>query len=185
MRRRIGRFSCAIAATGLLLSAAAVQLAAQSTVAAMPSVKSPGTAFMLSFAATAIPFAIAAKTGDGGASAGGLVLFSMIVGPSIGHFYAGQSGRAFAGIGVRVGILALTAGAAAQSGGCNGDFICIPPAVIIGGLAEGVAMIADIVTAPHSANLTNEKRVMAYLTPLPAGADGHGRLGIGMQLRLP
>jgi hypothetical protein len=41
------------------------------------------------------------------------------------------------------------------------------------------------VTAPHSANLTNEKRVMAYLTPLPAGADGHGRLGIGMQLRLP
>src|SRR5579872_6134694 len=107
MRRRIRRFSRMIAATELLLSAAAAQLSAQSTVAAMPSVKSPSTAFMLSLAATAIPFAIAAKTGNGGASSGELVLFSMIIGPSIGHFYASQSGRAFAGIGVRVGILAL------------------------------------------------------------------------------
>lgn len=187
MCRRIRRFSRMIAATGLLLSAAAAQLSAQSTVAATPSVKSPSTAFMLSLAATAIPFAIAAKTGNGGASSGGLVLFSMIVGPSIGHFYASQSGRAFAGIGVRVGIALLTElTARGASGGCfDSEGICFPTTLVVGAIAEGVAMIADIVTAPHSANLTNEKRVMAYLTPLPAGADGHGRFGIGMQLRLP
>lgn len=55
--------------------------------------KSPGTAFALSFFSTALP--VAAGAGAGGGGGAGVFLAGAIVGPSVGHFYAGQPVRGF------------------------------------------------------------------------------------------
>jgi hypothetical protein len=58
---------------------------------AAPAQKSPGTAFALSFATTAVPMVaggLASSEAGGVAFLGGLV-----IGPSVGHLYAGQVGR--------------------------------------------------------------------------------------------
>jgi hypothetical protein len=53
--------------------------------------KSPGAAFALSFFSTAIP--VAAGAGFGGGGGAGVFLAGIVVGPSVGHFYAGQPVR--------------------------------------------------------------------------------------------
>jgi len=66
---------------------------------AAPARKSPTTAFVLSFASTAGPMFAGAATGS---NAGGEVfLGGLIIGPSVGHFYAGQAGRGLATIALR------------------------------------------------------------------------------------
>ena len=74
------------------------------------SPKSPGTAFALSLGATAAPMAAGfALKNDAGAIA---VLSGVVLGPSAGHFYAGQPGRALGtmalrGAGTTVALAAL------------------------------------------------------------------------------
>jgi hypothetical protein len=163
------------AAALLIMVAASPALPAQAPLSA-PGMKSPSTAFLLSLGATAVP--IIMLRNDQGSSAG-LFVFAVLAGPALGHFYAGQPGRAVAGVAIRAGILVLTA-AAAQGGCSNEDFICIPPAVVMGGLAELAAMAVDIATAPSSAHKTNQMRAAMFITPLPGGE--HARLGIGMRM---
>jgi hypothetical protein len=61
--------------------------------------KSPGAAFVLSFISTAGP--MAAGAGVGSAAGAGVFLAGVVVGPSVGHFYAGRVGRGLATAGVR------------------------------------------------------------------------------------
>ena len=61
--------------------------------------KSPGTAFALSFFSTGVP--IAAGAGMGGDGGAGVFLFGVVVGPSVGHFYAGQVVRGLVTAGLR------------------------------------------------------------------------------------
>lgn len=76
----------------------------------IPALKSEGTATLLSVAGTALPLTlglILANAGDGeGGSGLGLALFSygMYFGPATGYWYAGASGAAWKGIGVRLGV---------------------------------------------------------------------------------
>ncbi len=70
------------------------------TVAA-PTWKSPGTALLLSAASTTGPILAGVAIGNG--TGAGLFLTGLIVGPSVGHFYAGQAGRGLGTIVLRAG----------------------------------------------------------------------------------
>ena len=61
--------------------------------------KSPGTAFALSFFSTGVPIAVGAGMGNGGGA--GVFLGGVVVGPSVGHFYAGQVVRGVVTAGLR------------------------------------------------------------------------------------
>jgi hypothetical protein len=61
-----------------------------------PTWKSPGTALALSLGSTAGPMLAGV-----GLSNGYLFLGGLVIGPSVGHFYAGQLGRGFATVGLR------------------------------------------------------------------------------------
>ena len=66
---------------------------------AAPAHKSPGTAFVLSLTSTAAPILLGAAMQD---DAGGvLVVSGLIIGPSVGHLYAGQVGRGLGTMGLR------------------------------------------------------------------------------------
>lgn len=71
--------------------------------------KSPGGALALSLGSTAVPMAAGVAAGGGG---GWVFLGGLVVGPSVGHFYAGQVGRglgtvALRGAGTAVGLYSL------------------------------------------------------------------------------
>ena len=77
---------------------------------AAPARKSPGTAFVLSLASTAGPMLAGPAMGNG--AGGVLFLGGLIIGPSIGHLYAGQVGRglgtiALRGVGTVVGVTSI------------------------------------------------------------------------------
>jgi hypothetical protein len=66
---------------------------------AAPAHKSPGTAFVLSLTSTAAPILLGAAIQD---DAGAVLVFSgLLIGPSVGHFYAGQVGRGLGTFGLR------------------------------------------------------------------------------------
>lgn len=73
-------------------------------------VKSPGAAFALSFFSTGVPMLMAAPIeGEG---EGWAFLTGLVVGPSVGHFYAAQHARALGtivlrGVGSAVGIASI------------------------------------------------------------------------------
>jgi hypothetical protein len=79
----------------------------------VPSRKSPSKGFALSLLSTIAPMAVAVATGNGtGPIPPILILAGLEVGPSVGHFYAGQVGRglttvALRGIGTAVGIASI------------------------------------------------------------------------------
>lgn len=75
----------------------------------VPTRKSPGGAFALSLGSTAVPMAVGVAAGGGG---GWVFLGGLVVGPSVGHFYAGMVGRglgtvALRGAGTAVGLYSL------------------------------------------------------------------------------
>lgn len=119
--------------------------------------KSEATAAYLSAVATLIPVGIgiaqSAKT-DGEAGAG-LIFAGYALGPSVGHFYAGNPGAAMGGIGLRlVPIVGLGAAMSmswdSPSEGAN--------AVAVGSMALGAAMVVwDIARTAKSVRSHNEK----------------------------
>jgi len=131
------------------------------------------TAFLHSFGGTAIPIAMgvfASTRSQGSGGAGGfLVVSGYLFGPSMGHFYAGRSGRAFKGIGIRIASLVGVAAAAAlswnktpsDSGGEAGL------AIACAGLGALDAVV-DIASASHSARVHNEEMRQSRLHLAPA-----------------
>ena len=66
--------------------------------------KSPSTAFALSFTSTAAPILAGALLANSGTDAGWVMIFAGgIIGPSVGHFYAGEAGRGLATAALRAG----------------------------------------------------------------------------------
>jgi TM2 domain-containing membrane protein YozV len=102
---------------------------------------------------------------DDHAAAGLTLLGSLLLGPSLGHFYAGRPGRALIGIGLRTLALAgVTAGVAAT---WNGDSDAGAAAGYAGVALGGAVVLWDIVRAPHSAKVRNEqRRRSAAVTPV-------------------
>jgi hypothetical protein len=149
-----------------------VPLGIQPVMDPLPGERSEATALLLSLCATAIPAVLAAPAafGEGGEGQGQtaalVFLGSLIVGPSVGHFYAGRPGRGLLGIGVRVVALFGIAGAVAmswdeESSGGN--------AMAFASLGAGAGfLIWDIASAPRSARIHNR-----------ALRERHAALGIG------
>ena len=127
----------------------------------IPGMRSGTTALLFSLLGTVVPLAISApsiNTGSneqGSGAADAVFLGTLVVGPSLGHFYAGRPLRALAGIGVRTACLFATAAGLAltwDSDNQGGD------ALLFGGLIIGGAAAAwDIIRAPHSAQEHNER----------------------------
>lgn len=150
--------------------------------------KSGRTAFLCSFLTTGIlggaAVIVKKSTGDrdhqsdvGTTTALGIAGY--LAGPSIGHFYAGQTRRAWIGVGIR-GLIGLGFGAALvtlvdEDNGNDQD------ALAFAMLAAGAgAVVADILTAPRSARIHNEKVRRMSIGPASVG----GALGIRVDLGL-
>ena len=141
-----------------------------------PQEKSPSLALLLSLVGTAVPAALAMGGGEDGSSTYWIVTGSFVVGPSLGHIYAENSGRAALGIGIRaVAALGFTAGLfMAFDGSDQGT----GTALIVSGLAiGGASALIDIGTAPLSARSHNRRHateVGVGPTLSPSGAPGVG-----------
>ena len=135
--------------------------AARSAEERVPGMKSGTTAFLWSFLGTFVPATAGGlslyRGGASDSNVPGIVLAGgVILGPSLGHFYAARPGRALAGIGIRtlasVGIAAALMEIAAEGNETNfatlGAF-----GVIVG----GASLAWDIIKAPHSARVHNEQ----------------------------
>ena len=150
-----------------------------------PGFKSGTTALMWSLLGTLVPIGVGvvASSTAGEASdnplPGFLILGGMLVGPALGHFYAGRSGHALAGIGIRTVTLAALLGGVAASWDNNSG----GNALFLAGLVASATSVAwDIVRAPHSAEVHNRTiqpgRVSMVVSPL------HNAAGVRLGARI-
>ena len=168
----------------LLLAGALVRLPAQHD--SIPQARSPHTALLLSLGATVIPFAIGSASSTRSETEK-LAFWGILVGPAVGHFYAGHSKQAWQGIGIRsgVGVATLAVGFASCSGRGSGSdsWDCGSAAVIIGSVALLASVVHDIATAPRSAreyNASHPRPVSLIVVPLNDGAKT--RMGVGLHI---
>ena len=130
----------------------------------MKKPKSEKTASALSLGATVIPCLPSIIIRRGGESPWDVIQFcvittAIIVGPSIGHFYAGQRERGLKSAGLRLGLGLLeiyTLSNSFETRGLETEFNIFP---LLAGSALGIGLITsaiiDIVTAPASARKYN------------------------------
>jgi hypothetical protein len=138
--------------------------------------KSPTTAVFYSMGSTvlpSVPLMVCAPMGRVDGAMGpvciGSCVTGIIVGPSVGHFYAGNYMRGFASIGLRAGIagLGFLGVAETYSSDIGGAIIC----TVIGGvtcIAVLASGIYDIWTCPDAVQKYNESvrnHGGLYLTP--------------------
>jgi hypothetical protein len=159
----------------LLLASLTAALPAQSD--SLPHPKSPRTALLLSLGATVVPYAIAEQGQDQNTA---LAVAAILVGPAVGHFYAGKPGRGLVGMGIRVGVTAVTVGVAQLACHDPQEWSCLGATLAFTGAAVLGSMVVDIAAAPGSARRSNEERARLAILPLRGGA--HPRLGIGVRL---
>jgi hypothetical protein len=128
-----------------------------------PGMKSGKTALLLSVlgtvgpAAATLPF-IWERSGTSLAKTAAIVgTGAYLFGPSLGHFYSGRPGRAFAGIGLRAlaaaGVVIAGFATASEAGANSGQ----AAVGVAGAVVGGASVIYDIVSAPHSARVHNDE----------------------------
>jgi len=137
-----------------------------------------------------------AGIGGDNAALGVVGFTAAVVGPSFGHFYAGEYGRGLAQSGVRLGAAAMVAGGAAwtvfalfdcvewgdeERGDCSPLHAAAPLVVLAGvGLGAG-SIISSIQDAPKAVHRHNARTRQLVLTPAPIVGPGHSA-GVGLQL---
>ena len=118
-----------------------------------------------------------------------------VIGPSFGHFYAGEIGRGLTQAGVRAGAAAMTVGGVAWAVAGFLDCLslfgeeadCSPihlgaPLLIAGGVGLGAgSMIHSIQDSPRAVRRYNAKARQLMLTPAPMAGPDHST-GFGLQL---
>jgi len=150
--------------------------------------KSGRTAFLYSFLATGIlgGAALIVKTSTGDQdhqsdipTTTALGITAYLAGPAIGHFYAGENRHAWIGVGVR-GVIGLGFGATLVT------LADEDPGNDLSGLGIGLvvagagAMVFDIVTAPRSARIHNEKVRRLSISPASVGGAPGIRVDVGL-----
>lgn len=174
----------------LQLQAAPLASPTVATAADVPALKSPGAARAWALSSTALSVGMLATglVGDQEELAW-LGLIGLTVGPSFGHFYAGDAGRALGQIGLRVGALGVMytglVVAVFECGFFIGDSGCRPSGgstLVVGGLALGVgSVVYSIYDAPRAAKRYNARQQRLTFTPAPiVGPDRTS--GLGLQL---
>lgn len=156
------------------------------------SMKSEGTATMLSIGTTAAGFALLAASGkqgsDDGAGMGMLGALALMVGPSAGHIYAGEAGHAVGMSLVRSGAaLVFLVGALKATMSysdcweCDGSRDNGAGLMWTGGLAFVAATVYDIIDAPRAARRRNNKTRQWQVNPMMVGAMSNARTpGMGL-----
>lgn len=157
-----------ILAAVLLTVAPAVGVAQEAVPDFTP--KSPALATGLSLLGTVGPTALGLLN-PGGSGAGWLIAYGIYVGPSTGYFYAGRSGHAIGGAGMRLGFSALTAlGIAGACGGnvwgCEDEEMANVVALVGLGLV-GLSAVYDIVGAGSAAREWNARHQPPRLSFTP------------------
>ena len=149
---------------------------------ASPRERSELTALLSSALGTGIPGvgALAASRTANDVPEAVLFLTGYMIGPSIGHFYSGRAGRAFAGIGIRgvalVGSVLGFAYSFDESGPGRGSGLLIASLLVGAG-----SVLYDIVDAPHSARVHNERvRRPLAISPAAVGGAPGVRVDLGM-----
>ena len=150
--------------------------------------RSGGTAFLSSFLATGIlgGAAVIVKTSTGDqdhqsalGTTAALGIAAYLAGPSIGHFYAGRTRRAWVGIGVRglVGLGFAATLATLIDEGSDNDQGPLSVAFMVVGAG---AVVADIVDAPRSARIHNEGVRRMSIGPASVGGAPGMRVDVGL-----
>ena len=146
-----------------------------------PGMKSPTVAALLSIAGTVVPTAALFAAGSAGSASGDVFVASLVgmeLGPSLGHWYAGD--YLTAGLGLRAGGTALVIAGLSQAFDCNGDSCrssgTAPAAFGAALFASGV--VYDIATAGHAANAWNTEHLQ--LAPTMISSAGHATVGVGL-----
>ncbi|HWN68217.1 MAG TPA: hypothetical protein VNM90_11315 [Haliangium sp.] len=164
---------------------------AVSSPTAVPGGKNPATAFNAAVLGTAAGFGmvvVGARTDSSTLGLTGLAL--TVVGPSFGHFYAGETGSGLTQIGLRAGSVgAMVGGTIWLLAECLTFFDeeeCSPgpgPALLIaGGLAVGTgSTLYSIFDAPRAARRQNARAPRLVLAPAPVIGPDHSS-GFGLQL---
>jgi hypothetical protein len=117
---------------------------------------SEGTAVLLSTAATVLPF-VAAGPG---------IFAGVMLGPSLGHFYAGNARRGVLGILVRSATLVATGALIANDESSNyNNAVAI---LATGALAIGVEAVVDILSTRNSVREANRDRPLVVARRPPA-----------------
>lgn len=166
-------------ATGLFAARSAVTVGD-------PGSKSESSAFLYSFLGTAVPVGAGAivttssKAHGDDAAPALLILGGFLMGPSFGHFYAGKSGSALAGIGIRAASIlgmAVAVGASWNHESTGADVL----AGVSLGIGAGSA-IFDIATAGKSARRHNRTAggTRICLTPALVGSTPGVRLDLSL-----
>lgn len=143
--------------------------------------KSPATARAVSLIGTAAPICVGIATGDeGGAS---IFLLGSIVGPGLGHAYAGDHGRFLLGAGLRTvgwgACMAAFASTWENPDNTGSTFLAI------GGLAlVTVSTVVDITTADNSARKFNRNHPGPQFSANPMYIPSTGTYGIRLSLSL-
>lgn len=163
------------------------------------SMKSEGTATMLSIGTTAAGFALLAASGkqqNGGEGMGMLGAIALLVGPSAGHIYAGETGHAVGMTLVRVGALtAFIAGVFQATTVYAAD--CLDPCtgytgddrdngatlMWVGGISFVAATVYDIIDAPRAARRRNAKTRQWQMSPMMVGTANVTTPGMGFSGR--
>jgi hypothetical protein len=148
------------------------------------TMKSPEAARGWSLGSTLIPMASGAIAGRAGSNggAGVLIVGGSLLGPSAGHFYAGQPARALAGVALRTALLGVFVAATCwdecskQQNDAQEKLAVVFSAAILG------SAVYDIVTAPRSARRYNEKHGLT-VSVLPRHIDGSPGLTLRTSLR--
>lgn len=158
---------------------------------AAPDEKSPATALNLALLGTGTGFGMmvaGARWELEGLSLAGFAI--TLVGPSAGHFYAGETERGLALTGLRAGaVAAVVVGATWGLYAClddtEEDTCNISPgatAVIAGGVVVGVgSTIYSLYDAPRAARRHNARARRLYVVPAPMAGTGQSS-GFGLQL---
>lgn len=157
---------------------------------AVPDARNPGTALSLSVLGTAAGFGmmVLGDNADSGfLSLAGLV--TTVVGPSLGHFYAGESGRALTQSAIRAGSVGVMfAGALWLASECGFFFVseCEPgpgPGIMMAtGLVVGASSaLYSIYDAPRAARRHNARARRLVITPAPLAGPDHSS-GFGLHL---
>ena len=140
-----------------------------------PRAKSSATALYWSLFGTFVPALLSApQVGDG---QGPAIVFlgAVVIGPSLGHFYAARPGRAVGGITLRAA--ALTGVVAGVAMAWNSESTHGGPLAVAGLAIGATSLIVDIASAPGSARLHNQRaeqgRLVLGVTP-PCSSRGPG-----------
>lgn len=153
--------------------------------------KSPGLALGLSLLGTTAGYATLFAAADSESDGLWLLGFGgIVVGPSLGHFYAGELGRGVNHSLVRVGAAGVIfAGALVTFADCWGgdeEDSCsgAGPAIMVGGAVLGIgSSLYSIVDSPAAARRHNEARRKHRLVVAPAPVVGPDRsTGYGVAL---